>query len=98
MYFLTDHQEMLNHPKLCLFTETGKPTKSFFNEKCDKGYILLGFAIDNHCTLKDNHPLLSTHDVCMLKKSCINKTTSQVSHHFKTKGTIFSLGYGPKYD
>ena len=96
IYFLIDHQEMLNHKKICLFTETGKHTKSFLDEKCNKGYILLGFAIYNDSALKNKHPLLSPHDMCMLKKICINKTTSKVSHHFNTEGIIFSFGYGPK--
>ena len=86
---------MLKHPKICLFTQTGKSTKSFLDEKCNKGYILLGFAIYIQCTLEGNHPLLSTHVICLLKKFRINKTTSKVSHHFNTKGTIFSFGYGP---
>ena len=98
IYFLVDHRELLNHPKISLFTETGKPTNSLLNEKSIKGYILLGFATYNHNTLEDNHPLLSTNDITMLRQFRINKTNSKVSHHFNTKGTIFSFGYGPKYD
>ena len=66
-YFLIDHRELLNHPKICLFTETGKHAKSLSNEKSIKGYKVSGFATYNHNTSEDNHPLLSTNDISMLK-------------------------------
>ena len=97
IYVLVAIQEVIHLDNLVFFTEKGEmiPCSSMDGDR--RGYVLL--ALIKVKKIWQNRDILmpqSNHDV--VKKFYINQIKNgSGSYHFRTSGTIYGLGYGPKF-
>ena len=78
------------------FDEFGKLINYKDIEKQRKVYVLLAMAEKNEAMKKEEFTINHT-DIELANKFLINQQKKDGYFHFDTMGTIFGLGYGPKY-
>ena len=97
IYILIAIQEVIHFDHLVFFTEKGKMIPCLSMNEDRHGYVLLAIIkVKKNWQKLDILMPQSNHD--LVKKFYINQIKNgSGSYHFGTSGTIYGLGYGPKF-
>ena len=90
-------RDIASIPKLQFHTELGKMINKYqlYTEKHQCFVLLSIIFVDK--SRQNMKSMITNEDLPLMKRFLINQITSKKgNYHYKTTGTIYGLGYGPK--